>query len=306
MTVTDALAATDAVAAHSDQEIPIPLWRQRLKVFRGNKLAIVSCVYIIVLAAACFLIPHIHPTNQTNQAIAFNTPQNEPPSGAHWLGTDSNGFDEFGRIFFAGEYSLTLGFLAGAITIVVGTIYGMIAGFVGGVLDAVMMRLLDAFLSIPYIFLLITLITIFGRSTVFLICIIGFTGWWGNSRIIRGDALLIRNLDYAKASTSMGASRLHVIKSHVFPNSISNIVTVATFSVADAILFLSALGFLGLGIQPPQTDWGTMLQAGADQIQNGFWWEVWPLAVIFILVVVAINYIGDALRDAFEVRLLER
>ena len=98
---------------------------------------------------------------------------------------------------------------------------------------------------------------------------------------------------------------MHVIKSHVFPNSISNIVTVATFSVADAILFLSALGFLGLGIQPPQTDWAPMLQAGAAQMQNGFWWGVWPLPPSY-LVVVAINYIGDALRDAFEVRLLER
>jgi peptide/nickel transport system permease protein len=300
------MTTTEAVAAYRDQDVPIPLWRQRLIVFRANKLAIASCIYIIILAIACFLVPHLHPTNQTNQAIAFNTPQNETPSAAHWLGTDSNGFDELGRIFFGGEYSLTLGFLAGFITIVVGTLYGMIAGFFGGVVDSVMMRLLDAFLSIPYLFLLITLITVFGRSTVFLICIIGFTGWWGNARIIRGDALLIRNLDYAKASTSMGASKMHVIKSHVFPNSISNIVTVATFSVADAILFLSALGFLGLGIQPPQTDWGTMLQAGADQIQNGFWWEVWPLAVVFILVVVAINYIGDALRDAFEVRLLER
>ena len=297
--------ATDA-AAFSDADVPIPLWRQRLKVFMGNKLAIASCIYVIVLTIVCFIVPHVHPTNQTNQAIAFNTPQNEAPSGAHLIGTDSNGFDELGRIFYGGEYSLTLGFLAGVITIFVGTTYGMISGFFGGVVDAVMMRFIDAFLSIPYIFLLITLITVFGRSTVFLICIIGFTGWFTNARIIRGDALLIRNLDYAKASTSMGASKLHVIRSHVFPNSISNIVTVATFSVADAILFLSALGFLGLGIEPPQTDWGTMLQAGANQVQNGYWWEVYPLALVFILVIVAINYIGDALRDAFEVRLLER
>ena len=297
--------ATDA-AAFSDADVPIPLWRQRLKVFMGNKLAIASCIYVIVLTIVCFIVPHVHPTNQTNQAIAFNTPQNEAPSGADLLGTDSNGFDELGRIFYGGEYSLTLGFLAGVITIFVGTTYGMISGFFGGVVDAVMMRFIDAFLSIPYIFLLITLITVFGRSTVFLICIIGFTGWFTNARIIRGDALLIRNLDYAKASTSMGASKLHVIRSHVFPNSISNIVTVATFSVADAILFLSALGFLGLGIEPPQTDWGTMLQAGANQVQNGYWWEVYPLALVFILVIVAINYIGDALRDAFEVRLLER
>jgi len=294
------------VPAFSDESAPQTLWRQRLKIFMANKLAIVSVIYIVVLALICFLVPHLHPTNQTNQAIAFNTPQNEPPSSAHWLGTDSSGFDELGRIFFGGEYSLTLGLLAGFITILVGTVYGMISGFFGGVVDTILMRVLDAFLSIPYLFLLITLITVFGRSTVFLICIIGFTNWFGNARIIRGDALLIRNLDYSKASTSMGASRFHVIRSHVFPNSISDIVTVATFSVADAILFLSALGFLGLGIQPPQTDWGTMLQSGADQIQNGYWWEVYPLAVIFILLIVSINYIGDALRDAFEVRLLER
>jgi len=299
-------AATAELAATLLDDRPVPMWRQRLRIFMSNKLAIASCVYVIFITLACFLVPHLHPTNQTNQAIAFSTPQSEPPSGAHWLGTDSSGFDELGRIFFGGEYSLTLGFLAGFITIVVGTLYGMISGFLGGIVDTGMMRLIDAFLSIPYLFLLISLITVFGRSTVFLIAIIGLTGWWGNARIIRADALLIRNLDYANASTSMGANKWHVIRRHVFPNSISNIVTVATFSVADAILFLSALGFLGLGIQSPQTDWGTMLQSGTEQIQNGFWWEVFPVAIVFILVVVSINYIGDALRDAFEVRLIQR
>lgn len=295
----------DTITAHLEDP-PVPMWRQRAKIFMANKLAIASCVYVIILTLVCFLMPHLHPTNQTNQATAFGTAQNAAPSSGHWLGTDTSGYDVLGRIFFGGEYSLTLGFLAGFITIVVGTLYGMISGFLGGIVDTAMMRLIDAFLSIPYLFLLITLITVFGRSTTFLIAIIGLTGWWGNARIIRGDALLIRNLDYAKASTSMGANKWHVIRRHVFPNSISNIVTVATFSVADAILFLSALGFLGLGIQTPQTDWGTMLQAGTSQIQNGYWWEVYPVALVFILIVVSINYIGDALRDAFEVRLLER
>ena len=244
-------------------------------------------------------------------------PTRRPPSaspgtlihrtGITGSGPTATGFDELGRIFYGGEYSLTLGFVAGFITIVVGTTYGMVSGFAGGITDTIMMRIIDAFLSIPYIFLLdLPLITIFNRSTVFLICMIGFTLWWGNARIIRGDALLIRHLEYSQAATAMGARKWHIIRRHVFPNSISNIVTVATFSVADAILFLSALGFLGLGIQAPQTDWGTMLQAGTQQIQNGFWWEIYPLALVFILVVVAINYIGDALRDAFEVRLLER
>jgi peptide/nickel transport system permease protein len=290
----------------SEHHAIVPMWKQRLKIFIGNKLAVASVIFIVITAAACYLVPWLHPTNQTNQALTFGTIWNAAPSIHHPLGTDSSGFDELGRIFYGGEYSLTLGFLAGFITIVVGTLYGMISGFVAGLTDTVMMRTIDAFLSIPYLFLLITLITIFGRTTTFLILVIGLTGWWGNARIIRGDALLIRRLEYAQAATAMGASKWHIIRRHVFPNSISNIVTVATFSVADAILFLSALGFLGLGISAPQTDWGTMLQAGAQQLENGFWWEVYPLAIIFILVIVSINYIGDALRDAFEVRLLER
>jgi peptide/nickel transport system permease protein len=297
--------AVDAEPLSADERI-IPLWRQRLTIFMHNKLAVASVIYLVLITAACYLVPLLHPTNQTNQALTFNVPWNSPPSLAHPLGTDSSGFDVLGRIFYGGEYSLALGFLAGFITIVVGTVYGMISGFVGGFVDTFMMRVVDAVLSIPYLFLIITLIALFHRSTLFLILIIGFTGWFGNARIIRGDALLIRNLDYSQAATAMGASKWHIIRRHVFPNSISNIVTVATFSVADAILALSALGFLGLGIQVPQTDWGTMLQAGASQMQNGFWWEVYPLAAVFILVVVAINYIGDALRDSFEVRLLER
>ena len=297
--------AVDGARVDHDGDI-VPLWKQRLRIFLDNKLAIASVIFLFGVTAACFLVPWLHPTNQTNQALTFGHPWNQAPSVHHWLGTDSSGFDELGRIFYGGEYSLTLGFLAGFITIFVGTMYGMISGFIGGVTDSVMMRTLDAFLSIPYLFLLISLIAIFGRTTQFLILVIGFTLWWGNARIIRGDALLIRNLEYSQAATAMGASKWHIIRRHVFPNSISNIVTVATFSVADAILFLSALGFLGLGIQAPQTDWGTMLQAGSLQMQNGFWWEVFPLAAVFILVVVSINYIGDALRDAFEVRLLER
>jgi peptide/nickel transport system permease protein len=284
----------------------VPMWRQRLRIFTHNKLALASVAYLVLVTLFCFLWPHLHPTNQTDQNLALTQPFNAAPSASHPLGTDSNGFDELGRIAFGGEYSLTVGFLAGVVTILVGTIYGMISGFFGGIVDTVMMRLLDAVLSIPLLFLLITLVTLFSRSTTFLILLIGLTGWFGNARIIRGDALLIRRLEYSQAATVMGASKLHIIRRHVFPNSISNIVTVATFSVADAILFLSTLGFLGLGIQPPQTDWGTMLQNGSDQIANGYWWEVYPLALTFILVVVSINYIGDALRDSFEVRLIER
>lgn len=297
---------TSNVADVEESRPIVPLWRQRLRIFLRNKLAIASVAYLIFIVLFCFVGPLIYHTNQTNQALALNVTQNQPPSLKHLLGTDSSGYDELGRIMFGGEYSLTLGFLAGFITIVVGTLFGMIAGFIGGVVDTVMMRFLDALLSIPLLFLLITLISVFSRSTVFLIVIIGVTGWFGNARIIRGDALLIKKLEYSQAATAMGGSRWHIIRRHVFPNSMSNIVTVATFSVADAILFLSTLGFLGLGIAAPQTDWGTMMQNGSVQQPNGFWWEIYPTAVVFILVIVAITYIGEALRDVFEVRLLER
>jgi peptide/nickel transport system permease protein len=151
----------------------------------------------------------------------------------------------------------------------------------------------------------LTLITIFPRTSTNLILIIGVIGWFANARIIRGDALLIKELEYTQASRAMGAGGWHIIRRHVFPNSVSNIVTVATFAVADAILFLTTLGYLGLGIPAPATDWGTMLN-NASMVQPFHWFQVYPLAIIFILVIVAITYIGEALRDAFEVRLLER
>lgn len=283
----------------------VPLWRQRLRIFLQNKLAIASVIYLALIVLFCYLGPLVWHTNETNQAAALFNPTNGYPSLHHLLGTDGSGFDELGRIMYGGEYSLSLGMLAGVITILVGTIYGMISGFIGGVVDASLMRILDALLSIPIIFLLLTLITIFPRTSTSLILIIGVIGWFGNARIIRGDALLIKELEYSQASRAMGAGWWHIVRRHVFPNSVSNIVTVATFAVADAILFLTTLGYLGLGIPAPATDWGTMLNNAAG-VQPFYWFQVYPLAGIFILVIVAITYIGEALRDAFEVRLLER
>ena len=253
--VTENLADTEASG-----EV-VPMWKQRTRIFIHNKLAVASVLVLIAVLLFCYMGPLLYHTNQTNQSTALNVAFNAAPSLKHLLGTDNSGFDELGRIMFGGEYSLSLGMLAGFITIVVGTIYGMVSGFLGGIVDTLMMRLLDAFLSIPLLFLLITLISVFQRSTVFLIVLIGVTGWFANARIIRGDALLIKKLEYSQAATAMGASKWHIIWRHVFPNSMSNIVTVATFSVADAILFFSTLGFLGLGIPAPPTDWGTMMQA---------------------------------------------
>lgn len=292
-------------ALQSDYVEPSQL-RKSLRVFTRNKLAVISTGVLLFIILFCFIGPLLYRTNQSNAYAALFQPQNLPPSWSHPFGTDNHGWDVLGRVMYGGQYSLTLGFFAGLITIVLGTAYGLISGYIGGLVDTVMMRIIDACLSIPYLFLLIALVSIFHNTTTFLIIIIGTTLWWGNARIIRSDALQIRELEYTQASVSMGAHRFHIIRKHILPNAISNIVTVGTFSVADAILFLSALGFLGLGIQAPATDWGSMLNLGVYTLQDGYWWEVLPVTAVFVIVIVCINYIGDALRDAFEVRLRER
>jgi peptide/nickel transport system permease protein len=301
------LPEAEAVPALAETAAPVPRWRLMLEVFVQNRLAVVSSIVLAIIVLGCFVGPHFYVTNQTNQnlILQFGTP-NLPPSSQHWLGTDLDGYDELGRIMYGGQYSLGLGFFAGLITILVGTVYGMVSGFFGGVTDSVMMRLIDAALAIPYLFLLVALVSIFGQTTTFLLLVIGLTGWWGNSRIIRGDALVIRDLEYSVASRSMGGSKWHVIRRHVYPNSISNIVTVGTFSIADAILALSALGFIGLGVLTPATDWGTMMNLGTQSLINDYWWQVFPVAVVFVTVILCVNYIGDALRDVFEVRLRQR
>jgi peptide/nickel transport system permease protein len=300
--------ADDTLPALSVAAKPVPLWRQMLEVYLSNKLAVASTIVLAIIVLGCFFGPHFYQTNQTNSSALVNAgvPKNLAPSWAHPFGTDTDSFDELGRIMYAGQYSLTLGFLAGVVTIVAGTLYGMIAGFFGGILDAVMMRFVDAALAIPYLFLLVALVSIYGESSTFLICVIGFTGWFGNSRIIRSDALVIRDLDYSLAAVSMGSTRWHVIRRHVFPNSMGNIVTVGTFSIADAILALSALGFIGFGLQPPAIDWGTMMNSGTNVLIDGYWWETYPVAIVFVIVIICINYMGDALRDIFEVRLRQR
>ncbi len=299
-----------SVAAHADGERTdatspesAPRWKKMWRVFAANRLAVVATVVLFLIVLFCYIGPFFYRTNQTNAYLATFQPQNLPPSWHHPFGTDNSGYDILGRVMYGGQTSLTLGFFAGLITLFVGTLYGLVSGYVGGVVDSIMMRILDAFLSIPYLFLLIALVAIFHNSTTFLILLIGLTLWWGNARIVRGDALTIRELEYSQASRSMGARNFHIIRHHVFPNSISNIVTIGTFSVADAILFLSALGFLGIGIQSPNTDWGAMLNQGVPLLPDGYWWEVYPVTLFFVLVIICINFIGDALRDMYEVRL---
>jgi peptide/nickel transport system permease protein len=207
---------------------------------------------------------------------------------------------------FGGQASLIVGFASAFIATVVGVTYGALSGFFGGWLDALLMRFVDILLSIPALFLLVALVTIFQSSEVLLILVIAFISWLVPARLIRGETLSLRVREYVQAVRIMGGSRRRIIGRHIVPNSIGTIVVFATFQVADSILLLAALGFLGLGIPPPGTDWGTMLSNGVNYALSGYWWEIYPAGLSIILVVIAFNFVGDSLRDALEVRLQQR
>ena len=277
------------------------------RVFSENKLAVVSLGIVIFFVLFCFVGPHVYPTNQTDaQAALQNSTQNAPPGNGNPLGTDENGFNILGRLMFGGQASLIVGLASALVATIFGTLYGAISGFFGGWLDSLLMRIVDILLSVPVLFLLIALVTIYHQSEVLLILVIAFVSWLVPARLIRGETLSLRNREYVQAVRVMGGSRSRIIGRHIIPNSIGTIVVFATFQIADSILLLAALGFIGLGVPVPQTDWGTMLSNGVDAAGNGYWWQIYPTGICIILVVVAFNYVGDALRDSLEVRLQQR
>jgi peptide/nickel transport system permease protein len=281
--------------------------RQILRVFVENKLAVAGVIIIIFFVLFCFVGPLLYHTNQTNsQEALLNSTQNSPPAAGNPLGTDDNGYNILGRLMYGGQASLIVGFASALIATVVGVTYGALSGFFGGWLDAFLMRIVDILLSIPALFLLVALVTIFHSSELLLILVIAFISWLVPARLIRGETLSLRVREYVQAVRIMGGSRRRIIGRHIVPNSIGTIVVFATFQVADSILLLAALGFLGLGIPAPGTDWGTMLSNGVNYALSGYWWEIYPAGLCIILVVIAFNFVGDSLRDALEVRLQQR
>jgi peptide/nickel transport system permease protein len=289
---------------------PRSLFVQMLEVFVQNKMAVVFSILLVLIILFCFVGPMIYHTNQTDvsQFLLAKPPSgaNQPPSSVHPLGTDGTGFDMLGRLMVGGQSSLEVGFFAALVAMVLGVGYGIFSGYKGGKLDGFLMRILDVLLSIPGLFLVIIFIAIAGRTKEVMILVIGLTGWYGVARLLRSESLALREREYVQAVRSMGGGSRRIVGRHILPNSISTTVTLATFAIGDSILILAALGFLNFGIELPDTDWGTILNTSLTAIQLDYWWQIWPCVILFLTVVMSFNYIGDALRDAFEVRLRER
>ena len=274
-----------------------------LRTFTENKLAIVGVAIVFILVLFCFVGPLFYHTDQIDTNIIQS---NDPPSGTHLLGTDNNGFDVFGRLMIGGQSSIEIGLAVAILATCTGVVYGAIAGYFGKIVDTVMMRVVDIFLAIPVVFLFIFISTIIAPTTWLLIAVLAGLSWLAPARLVRGETLSLRTRDYVKAVKVMGGKSRRVVFRHIIPNAIGTIIVNATFQVADAILVLAVLQYLGFSLPFPHASWGEMLSQGSNFLSDGYWWEVYPALIAIILIVVAFNFIGDALRDSFEVRLQER
>ncbi len=278
-------------------------WWRVLVTLVEHKLAVVGLVVIGVFILFCFLGPVFYHTNQVTVQLGS---ENLSPSIAHPLGTDPLGYDVLGRLMAGGRITLAIGVVVALATTFLGTVWGALAGYMGGALDALMMRIVDTFLAIPVLFLLLFIATLVTPSAIVLIVVLAAISWLVPSRLVRAEALSLRTREFVAASRGFGASGPRILFRHLLPNAVGTIVVNGTLQVADAILAVAYLSFLGLGLPPPAATWGGMLSNGVNYILDGYWWDVWPAGVCIVLLVVSINFLGDGLRDALEVRLQSR
>jgi peptide/nickel transport system permease protein len=274
-----------------------------VRTFLENRLAVIGLSLVVIVAVFCFIVPFFYHSNQI-QVSLINT--NLRPGAGHPLGTDENGYDILGRLMKGGQISLEVGFATAIIATAIGVIYGAVSGYFGKWVDTILMRIVDIGLAIPVVFLFIFLSLVYQPSVLLLILILSGLSWLGPSRLVRGETLSLRTREYVQAVKVMGGGSRRVILRHIIPNTIGTIIVNATFQIADAILVLATLNYLGFSLPPPTATWGGMLSNGTAFLQDGYWWQVYPPLIMIILTVVAFNFIGDALRDSFEVRLQKR
>jgi peptide/nickel transport system permease protein len=277
--------------------------RLSLVSFIENKLALAGLGILVLLVLFCFVGPHVYVTNQKTLNPVIN---NLAPSGAHVLGTDDEGFDVLGRLMLAGQSSIEIGLAAGLCAAIFGTLYGAVSAVAGGVVDAVMMRIVDALYSLPTLFLLILLAAIFSPNLPLMILVLSFVSWLGPARLVRGEALTLRTREYVQAVKVAGGTQRRIVLLHIVPNAIGTIMVNTSFLIADSILALAALSYLGLGLPDTTPTWGGMLSNGTEVIFDGYWWQLYPAGIAIVLTVVAFNFVGDALRDSLDVRLQQR
>jgi len=277
----------------------ISFWGDAFYRFRQNKLAMFCVFLLLVLVAMAIFVPWFSKYDYDTNDL-MNT--NQPPSAKHWFGTDDLGRDVFVRTWVGARISLTIGVVAALIDLLIGVVWGGIAGYKGGRVDEVMMRIADILNGIPYLLVIILFMVVFGQELWTMILAMTVTGWINMARIVRGQVLQLKNQEFVLAARTLGASFSRILFKHVIPNAMGPILVTLTLTIPSAIFTEAFLSFLGLGLNPPLASWGTMANEGLPALEYYPWRLFFP-ATFICLTMFALNVIGDGLRDAIDPRL---
>jgi len=274
------------------------LWSDGWTRLKRNKLAIVSLVILIFFCITALLTPIIAPYGYEEQDLLLGA---SPPSLDHWLGTDIFGRDMLTRIMYGSRVSLAVGFIASAVAVFIGVLWGTIAGYSGGKIDSFMMRTVDILYALPFMIFIILLMVIFGRNILLLFLAIGAVEWLTMARIVRGQVLSLKQQDFVEAAISLGLSHWTIIHRHLVPNVLSPVIVYTTLTIPSVMLLEAFLSFLGLGIQPPESSWGLLISYGVETMEEYPWLIIFP-GLFLSVTLFSLNFLGDGLRDALDPR----
>ena len=293
------IVGNSSIESEKISKASLSFWKDVFTRFKKNKLAVFGLVLLILLIAMAFVGPLLTPYNYYENDL---TKTNQPPSAEHYFGTDELGRDMFERIWYGAKISLFIGIAAAFIDLVIGVIWGGIAGYKGGKTDEVMMRIADVLYGIPYLLLVILLMVVLGQGIWTMILAMSITGWINMARMVRGQVLSLKSQEYILASRTLGASVSRIMGKHLIPNAMGPILVTFKLTVPNAIFTEAFLSYLGLGLTPPLSRWGTMANDGIGAMQYYPWRLFFP-AIFICLTIFAFNVIGDGIRDALDPRL---
>ena len=274
------------------------LWHDAWLRLKKNPAAVTGGVVLTMMVVLAILTPWIAPYGYEAQNLDLGA---TPPSAAHWLGTDIFGRDLLTQILYGGRISLAVGFIATAVALVIGVTWGAVAGYVGGRIDSIMMRFVDILYALPFMIFIILLMVVFGRNILLLFLAIGAVEWLTMARIMRTQVQSLRQQEFVEAAVSLGLPPSAIILKHIIPNALGPIIVYTTLTIPSVMLLEAFLSFLGLGIQPPQTSWGLLISYGAETMEEYPWLLIFP-GLALTITLFSLNFLGDGLRDALDVR----
>ena len=294
---------SDSITAPIDviHEKGSSLWQDAWIKLSKNYLALLGLAVLVLLVVISLLTPWIAPYSYSAQNLDLGA---TAPSLQHWLGTDVFGRDMLTRIMYGGRVSLMVGFVATGVALVIGVLWGAIAGFYGGRIDALMMRIVDILYALPFMIFIVLLMVVFGRNILLLFLAIGAVEWLTMARIVRGQVMSLRNQEFVEAANSLGLSQWTIIRRHIIPNTLGPVIVYTTLTIPSVMLLEAFLSFLGLGIQPPESSWGLLINYGVETMEEYPWLLVFP-GIALSLTLFALNFLGDGLRDALDPRTLK-